>query len=119
MVFEKLKCGTREARPKDSRRIPPMNSEFLARLRALFFRQEAGSSQRFLWLRPFSQKGRYPVRFRLGFEPLLSSFGKVRANYFACVKKWRFLLRATSFPITIFLFVNDNLVHQQLGLNIH
>ena len=49
-VFLKLKCGTREARPKDSRRIPPTNSEFLARLRALIFRQEAGSSQRFLWL---------------------------------------------------------------------
>ena len=42
-VFLKLKCGTREARPKDSRRIPPTNSEFLARLRALFFRQEAGA----------------------------------------------------------------------------
>jgi hypothetical protein len=39
----KLKCGTREARPKDSRRIPPTNSEFLARLRALIFRQEAGA----------------------------------------------------------------------------
>ena len=42
-VFLKLKCGTREARPKDSRRIPPTNSEFLARLRALIFRQEAGA----------------------------------------------------------------------------
>ena len=42
-VFWKPKCGTREARPKDSRRIPPTNSEFLARLRALIFRQEAGS----------------------------------------------------------------------------
>ena len=42
-VFLKQKCGTREARPKDSRRIPPTNSEFLARLRALFFRQEAGA----------------------------------------------------------------------------
>jgi hypothetical protein len=39
----KQKCGTREARPKDSRRIPPTNSEFLVRLRALFFRQEAGA----------------------------------------------------------------------------
>jgi hypothetical protein len=41
--FRRPKCGTREARPKDSRRIPPTNSEFLARLRALIFRQEAGS----------------------------------------------------------------------------
>src|SRR3989344_9540863 len=34
-VFLKQKCGTREARPQDSRRIPPTNSEFFARLRAL------------------------------------------------------------------------------------
>src|SRR3989338_7960314 len=49
-VFWKPKCGTREAGPKDPRRISPTNSEFLARLRALIFRQETGSSQRFLWL---------------------------------------------------------------------
>ena len=42
-VFLKQKCGTREARPKDSRRIPPTNSEFLARLRALFFRRGGGA----------------------------------------------------------------------------
>src|SRR3989344_2797402 len=42
-VFWKLKYGTREARPKDSRRIPPTNSEFLARWRALIFRQGGGS----------------------------------------------------------------------------
>ena len=42
-VFLKQKCGTREARPKDSRRIPPTNSEFLAHWRALFFRQETGA----------------------------------------------------------------------------
>src|SRR3989338_4059013 len=42
-VFLKQRCGTREARPKDSRRIPPTNSEFLARFHALFFRQEAGA----------------------------------------------------------------------------
>ena len=30
-VFLKQKCGTREARPKDSRRISQTNSEFLAR----------------------------------------------------------------------------------------
>jgi len=37
----------------------------------------------------------------------------------ACVKNCRFLLRATSFQITTFLFVNDNLPYQSLGLNIH
>jgi len=42
-VFWKPKCGTREARPNDSRRISQTNSEFLTRLRALIFRQEAGS----------------------------------------------------------------------------
>jgi hypothetical protein len=42
-VFLKQKCGTREARPKDSRRIPPTNSEFLARWRALIFRRGGGS----------------------------------------------------------------------------
>src|SRR3989338_529191 len=44
-IFLKQKCGTREARPKDSRRISPTNSEFLARKRAVFFRQEAGAKQ--------------------------------------------------------------------------
>ena len=33
-VFWKPKCGTREARPKDSRRFSQTNSEFLARKRA-------------------------------------------------------------------------------------
>ena|SRR3989338_5401806 len=42
-VFWKPKCGTREARPKDSRRFSQTNSEFLARLRALIFCQETGS----------------------------------------------------------------------------
>jgi len=42
-AFSKPEGGTREARPKDSRRISPTNSEILARLRALFFRQEAGA----------------------------------------------------------------------------
>jgi hypothetical protein len=41
--LKKPKGGTREARPKDSRRFSQTNSEFLARLRALIFRQEAGS----------------------------------------------------------------------------
>jgi len=42
-AFSKPEGGTREARPKDSRRIPPMNSEFLVRWRALIFRQGGGS----------------------------------------------------------------------------
>ena len=48
-AFSKPEGGTREARPTD---FPPFfqtNSEFLARWRALIFRQEAGASQRFLW----------------------------------------------------------------------
>ena len=69
-------------RPKDSRLILWGNSEILARWRALIFYRGGGANQRFLWQRPFSQKGLYPVRFRLGFVPLLPSFGKVRANYF-------------------------------------
>src|SRR3989344_827647 len=55
-AFSKPEGGTREARPKDSRRIFQTNSEFLARWRALIFRQGGGSSQRFLWHRPFSHK---------------------------------------------------------------
>src|SRR3989344_5028177 len=104
-VFLKQKCGTREARPKDSRRIPPTNSEFLARLRALFFRQEAGASQRFLWHRPFSQKGLNQKQFCPMIVRLLASFGKVRANHSACVKERSFLLGATSSPTTILFFV--------------
>jgi len=42
-AFSKPEGGTREARPKDSRRIPPTNSEFLARWRALIFRRGGGS----------------------------------------------------------------------------
>ena len=42
-VFSKPEGGTREARPKDSRRILPMNSEFWARWRALIFRRGGGS----------------------------------------------------------------------------
>jgi hypothetical protein len=52
-AFSKPKGGTREARPTD---FPPFfqtNSEFLARWRALIFRRGGGSSQRFLWHRPF------------------------------------------------------------------
>src|SRR3989344_2730634 len=104
-VFLKQKCGTREARPKDSHRIPPTNSEFLARKRALFFRQEAGASQRFLWHRPFSQKGLNQKQFCPRIERLLASFGKVRANHSACVKERSFLLGATSSPTTILFFV--------------
>src|SRR3990167_9522372 len=111
-VFWKPKCGTREARPKDSRRISQTNSEFLARLRALIFRQEAGSSQRFLWHRPFWQKGLNQKRFCPRIERLLANFGKVRANHSACVKERSFLLRATSWKVTILIFQYDNLVRQ-------
>src|SRR3989344_3137893 len=118
-AFSKPKGGTREARPTD---FPPFfqtNSEFLARLRAPVFRRGGGSSQRFLWHRPFSQKGLNQKQFCLYSARLLASFGKVRANHFACVKDCRFLLRATSFRTTAFLFVNDNLRGQLFGLNIH
>jgi hypothetical protein len=53
-VFWKPKCGTREARPKDSRRISQTNSEILARLRALFFRQGAGSKSRAIQIQVFA-----------------------------------------------------------------
>src|SRR3989337_4086490 len=103
-AFSKPEGGTREARPKDSRRIFQTNSEFLARWRALIFRQGGGSSQRFLWRRPFLQKGLNQKQFCLYSVRLLASFGKVRANHFACVKDCRFLTRATSFAKAVFLF---------------
>jgi len=42
-AFSKPKGGTREARPSDFPPFSQTNSEFLARLRAPVFRQEAGS----------------------------------------------------------------------------
>jgi len=42
-AFLKPTCGTREARPTDSPPFSPTNSEFLARWRALIFRQGGGS----------------------------------------------------------------------------
>ena len=41
----------------------PMNSDSRLRRDGLFFRQETGASQRFLWHRPFSQKGLYQKQF--------------------------------------------------------
>src|SRR3989344_5803912 len=117
-AFSKPEGGTREARPTDFPSFFQTNSEFLARWRALIFRRGGGSSQRFLWHRPFLQKGLNQKQFCLYFVRLLASFGKVRANHFACVKDCRFLLRATSFRTTTFLFVNDNLLGQLFGLNI-
>src|SRR3989344_200692 len=126
-AFLKPTCGTREARPNGFRlnfaqnpkgNSPKMNPN-LARWRALIFRQGGGSSQRFLWRRPFLQKGLNQKQFCLYFVRLLASFGKVRANHSACVKDCRFLPRATSSRITTFLFANDNLRGQSLGLNIH
>src|SRR3989344_3941472 len=52
-AFSKPESGTREARPTD---FPPFfqtNSDSRLRRDGLFFRQEAGASQRFLWHRPF------------------------------------------------------------------
>src|SRR3989338_6547206 len=96
----------------------PMNLDSPLPRDGLFFRQEAGASQRFLWHRPFSQKCLNQKQFCPMIERLLASFGKVRANHSACVKERSFLLRATSFAKSIFLFLYDNLAHQQLGLNI-
>ncbi len=66
----------------------------------------------------FSKK----VGIRMQFCPmlvrLLPSFGKVRANHFACVKEKSFLLRATSFAKVVFLFQNDKFLFQYLGQDI-
>src|SRR3989338_11615366 len=85
-AFSKPEGGTREARPTD---LPPFfqtNSESRLRRDELFFRRGGGASQRFLWHRPFSQKGLNQKQFFLYSVRLLTSFGKVRANHFACVK---------------------------------
>ncbi|MFA6969698.1 MAG: hypothetical protein WC217_03865 [Candidatus Paceibacterota bacterium] len=52
-IFSVDTSGRRKAPTKDFLAGLQENSEFLARLRALFFRQETGASQRFLWHRPF------------------------------------------------------------------
>ena len=52
-VFSVDTSGRRKAPTKDFLAGLQENSEFLARKRALFSRQEAGASQRFLWRRPF------------------------------------------------------------------
>src|SRR3989339_1294958 len=89
----------------------PMNSDSRLRRDGEFFRQEAGASQRFLWHRPFLQKGLNQKQFCPRIVRLLASFGKVRANHSACVKERSFLLQATSFAKSIFLFQYDNLAH--------
>ena len=101
--------GRRKAPTKDFLAGLQENSEFLARKRAVFFRRGGGASQRFLWHRPFSQKGLNQKQFCPRTERLLASFGKVRANHSACVKERSFLLRATSSAKSIFLFQYDNL----------
>src|SRR3989344_5620285 len=111
-AFSKPEGGTREARPTD---FPPFfqtNSDSRLRRDGLFFCQEAGASQRFLWHRPFLQKGLNQKQFCPRIVRLLASFGKVRANHSACVKERSFLLQATSFRTTVLIFVNDNLAHQ-------
>ena len=107
--------GRAEGTPTLFRPFSPMNSDSRLRRDGGFFRQEAGASQRFLWHRPFCKKGLNQKQFCPRIGRLLSSFGKVRANHSACVKERSFLLRATSFRITVFLFVNSNLVGQSLG----
>src|SRR3989338_4052038 len=126
-AFLKPTCGTREARPNGFRlnfaQNPKGNSPKMnpnpARWRALIFRRGGGSSQRFLWHRPFWQKGLNQKQFCLYSVRLLTSFGKVRANHSACVKDCRFLLRATSSRTTVFLFANDNLLGQLFGRDSH
>src|SRR3989338_6183646 len=86
-IFSVDTNGRRKAPTKDFLAGLQENSEFLARWRALFFRRGGGASQRFLWHRPFSQKGLNKKQFCPRIERLLASFGKVRANHFACVKK--------------------------------
>ena len=85
-VFSVDTSGRRKAPTKDF--LPGLqgNSEFLARKRAEFFRRGGGASQRFLWHRPFLQKGLNQKQFCPRIERLLASFGKVRANHSACVK---------------------------------
>src|SRR3989344_5042300 len=114
-AFSKPNGGTREARPPFSPPFFQTNSDPRLRGDGGFFRQETGASQRFLWHRPFSQKGLNQKQFCPRIERLLASFGKVRANHSACVKERSFLLRATSFRITTLLFVNSSLVGQSLG----
>src|SRR3990167_894026 len=77
-AFSKPEGGTREARPTG---FPPFfqtNSDSRLRRDGGFFRQETGASQRFLWHRPFSQKGLNQKQFCPRIERLLASFGKVR-----------------------------------------
>jgi hypothetical protein len=62
---------------------------FGRRLRRLqrLFRRGGGSSQRFLWHRPFSQKGLHQKRLRQDVKRLLATLGAVRANLLPCVKE--------------------------------
>ena len=55
-VFSVDTSGRRKAPTKDFLAGLQGNSEFLARQRAVFFRQETDASQRFFWHRPFLQK---------------------------------------------------------------
>jgi hypothetical protein len=76
--LKKPKCGTREARPKDSRRISQTNSEFLARLRALIFRQEAGSKSRAIQIQSICF-GQIQKEFLLFFQKWYTTFAH---NYY-------------------------------------
>src|SRR3990167_9575630 len=105
--------GTRKARPID---FPPLIQKNSARLRALICFGGGGSSQRFLWQQPFSQKGCYPMQFLPYFLRPLSTFPSVRANVSAFVDYEIFLPPATFSQITILLFLNDIFLCLCLGL---
>src|SRR3989338_8336131 len=111
-VENQPRSGRAIGTPTLFRLFSPMNSDSRLRRDGGFFRQEAGASQRFLWHRPFSQKGLNQKQFCPRIERLLANFGKVRANHSACVKERSFLLRATSWKVTILIFQYDNLVRQ-------
>ena len=70
-----------------TKRFAPFLIHFLARLRAVFCCGGGGSSQRFLWRRPFWQKSRYSQQFCPLFARFVPTLKTVRANHFGCVKE--------------------------------
>ena len=63
-VENQPRSGRAVGTPTLFRPFSPMNSDSRLRRDGGFFRQEAGASQRFLWHRPFSQKGLYRDMYR-------------------------------------------------------
>src|SRR3989338_7806997 len=86
-VENQPRSGRAVGTPTLFRLIFQTNSDSRLRRCEGFFRQETGASQRFLWHRPFLQKGLNQKQFCPRITRLLASFGKVRANHSACVKK--------------------------------